>query len=785
MLRNRLAKGLIALALLCAMSMAAGMALAAPGTLNIPANMVEIGSEAFAGDMSITEVLLPNGIQRIGSRAFADCTNLAKINLPESLMGNVAPDAFDGCDLKKLVADVMPGGLMEQFCDQYGINTSNKPDPVNPDPVMPMVLWARDRNEWDGEDAFTIIVKTTTDAASLALYADPSLTAPPVNTWSQDGEIATLYEDMGIIWWETELPMQQWPSDAQYGYYVAYNADGIASDPAPVAVVLEPAGPVDLGKLDVEPRGRRWGIDRPLITWVEMPEGSGRVARYIRVVDESGLEIHKEAVKRVYYQDGSSFQDGVTGMVEYHFEINLPEVGVYTLHVEISEDGSNWYAQSANSVTVTAVDGTHLLECEMPDFGWTNAAVSFWPAIVSGSANQLGLFVNGSNEPAQVWQEYAIGDGLTYTFDEVGEYLVTMKASPDGEDWSDEGVSATLTIADSATHLPVIRYADVSPSMGEYTINVETDVPITAVRVSEHGQELMTLTDLIDYEGCMYQKNCVLEGADELHFLALEASSDGERFGPAAYCLAAPGSMQSVWPESQSSCHDGLLVSVNLYSYELNNVTAVEVYDQSGALLATVSTNNGTLNNYSGSLDFQFQLPDEQDRTLYFKLIESQNTVKLVGTTESVKFGSADDIPDTDLAHFTSFNEVEDALGSMSWKRGTAYDAETHEPFSRYGRTPDGGATMLYDIEDFYEDYVTGYCVSGEIDYTLCGMRVGMARAASIAAAKDFGLTISAGTNSQQADTLVYFMEGEGGWFAVVELEEDTVTRIFFGEGPH
>ena len=92
---------------------------------------------------------------------------------------------------------------------------------------------------------------------------------------------------------------------------------------------------------------------------------------------------------------------------------------------------------------------------------------------------------------------------------------------------------------------------------------------------------------------------------------------------------------------------------------------------------------------------------------------------------------------------------------------------------------------MLYDIEDWYEDYVTGYCVSGEIDYTLCGMKVGMARAASIAAAKDFGLTMRAGTNSLQDDTLVYFMEGEGDWFAVVELEEDVVTRIFYGEGPH
>ena len=772
-MRKRTGKVMIALIVLCMMSMAVGVALAAPGSaLVLPANTKSIEAKAFAGDTSITEVVLPSGISRIGSRAFANCTNLVKINLPESLAGNIALDAFDGCDKNKLVADVTPGGLMQQYCNQCGIYYPGKPEPVRP-----IVLWARDRNEWD-ENAFPITVKTTTDAVSLELYADPSLTAPPVKTWSQGDGIDTLYEDMDTIWWETELSMQQWPSGAQYGYYVAQNADGIASKPARVTVIPI----VDLGKLDVEPLGRRWGIDRPLITWVEMPEGSGRVARYIRVVDESGLEIHKEAVNR----DGTSFQDGVDGVVEYHFEINLPEVGVYTLHVEISEDGSSWYAQSANSVTITAVDGTHLLECEMPDSGWTNAAVSFWPAIVSGSANRLGLFVNGSDEPAEVWREYAIGDELTYTFDEAGEYLVTMKASPDGVDWSDEGVSATLAIADSATRLPVISYASVSSSMGEYTINVETDIPITAVRMSEHGQELMTLTDLTDHEGCVYQKNCVLDGADELHFLTLEASSDGVRFGPAAYCLAVPGSMQRVWTEEQSSWHDGLLLSVHLMnSYDFNSVTSVEVYDQSGALLATVSTNNGTLNNYSGSLDFEFQLPDEQDRTLYFKLIDSQNTVKLVETTESVKFGSANDIPDTDLAHFTSFNEMKDALGSMDWKLGKAYDAETHELFERYGRTPDGGTTMLYDIEDWYEDYVTGYCVSGEIDYTLCGMKVGMARAASIAAAKDFGLTMRAGTNSLQDDTLVYFMEGEGDWFAVVELEEDVVTRIFYGEGPH
>ena len=67
-------------ACLCAFA-AAGMA---AGRLVLPENLTEIKAEAFEGNMSLDEVVLPEGIETIGSRAFAD-SSVASINLPSSI----------------------------------------------------------------------------------------------------------------------------------------------------------------------------------------------------------------------------------------------------------------------------------------------------------------------------------------------------------------------------------------------------------------------------------------------------------------------------------------------------------------------------------------------------------------------------------------------------------------------------------------------------------------------------------------------------------------------------
>lgn len=64
--------------------------------LTLPDQVKVIQEEAFAGDTSLYEVALPEGITTIESRAFA-YSSLARINLPSSLT-SIAEDAFEGID---------------------------------------------------------------------------------------------------------------------------------------------------------------------------------------------------------------------------------------------------------------------------------------------------------------------------------------------------------------------------------------------------------------------------------------------------------------------------------------------------------------------------------------------------------------------------------------------------------------------------------------------------------------------------------------------------------------
>lgn len=61
--------------------------------LTIPVGVKEIGEEAFYGDTSLDQVVLPEGIEKIGPRAFGE-SSLSSINLPASLE-NIGDDALD------------------------------------------------------------------------------------------------------------------------------------------------------------------------------------------------------------------------------------------------------------------------------------------------------------------------------------------------------------------------------------------------------------------------------------------------------------------------------------------------------------------------------------------------------------------------------------------------------------------------------------------------------------------------------------------------------------------
>lgn len=85
-------------ACLCAFA-AAGMA---AGQLVLPENLTEIKAEAFEGNTSLDEVVLPEGIETIGSRAFAD-SSISSINLPSSIT-YIADDAFEGRENLQMTA---------------------------------------------------------------------------------------------------------------------------------------------------------------------------------------------------------------------------------------------------------------------------------------------------------------------------------------------------------------------------------------------------------------------------------------------------------------------------------------------------------------------------------------------------------------------------------------------------------------------------------------------------------------------------------------------------------
>lgn len=81
-------------------------------TVTIPANVTQIGNEAFKGCTNLTTVNIPKGVTSIGDNAFEGCRELTTVNIPAS-MTSIASNAFYNCDNIKTVNY---DGTLTQWC---------------------------------------------------------------------------------------------------------------------------------------------------------------------------------------------------------------------------------------------------------------------------------------------------------------------------------------------------------------------------------------------------------------------------------------------------------------------------------------------------------------------------------------------------------------------------------------------------------------------------------------------------------------------------------------------
>ena len=92
-------------------------------TLTLPAELQTIEEEAFYGDTSLDEVVIPEGTTTIGQRAFAD-SGLKRIDIPDTVTA-IADNAFDGTE--DLTVHAMPRTYAAEYAKQHGIHWEHDP----------------------------------------------------------------------------------------------------------------------------------------------------------------------------------------------------------------------------------------------------------------------------------------------------------------------------------------------------------------------------------------------------------------------------------------------------------------------------------------------------------------------------------------------------------------------------------------------------------------------------------------------------------------------------------
>ena len=86
--------------------------------ITIPKSVREIDTLAFSGCLSLEAVNLPEGLEAIDYGAFSDCIGLKYIGIPASVT-EISQNAFDGCSAD-LVIGGFPGTYAQQYAEQNG-----------------------------------------------------------------------------------------------------------------------------------------------------------------------------------------------------------------------------------------------------------------------------------------------------------------------------------------------------------------------------------------------------------------------------------------------------------------------------------------------------------------------------------------------------------------------------------------------------------------------------------------------------------------------------------------
>ncbi len=204
----------------------------------------KIGHGAFAG-VSITELVIPDGVTEIGSGAFNMCQSLTTVTLPKSVT-TIGMAAFGGCDAlatfnveygdtARVKAMLVDSGLNSAFVDGLTFNEAPAPthtvsfDPIGGtvDPaviaveegskigaLLPTPVWAgHGFDGWftSGGDEITADTEVTADISCFAVWTDLNYYA--VTLVPNDGVC-----DKDVIWAYDGSPIGELPVPTRVGY---------------------------------------------------------------------------------------------------------------------------------------------------------------------------------------------------------------------------------------------------------------------------------------------------------------------------------------------------------------------------------------------------------------------------------------------------------------------------------------------------------------------------------------------------------------------------------------